>query len=152
VIDTIVYVVDRRGTAYGVRDLTGAPLQVQRCSDDLTEDCRIDSCLPDGMCDGSGHCTNSPTEFCSSDTCEPTGVCGTVGRCSNDPVEACLPDNCVAYGAVCNSDTSECQCDQCAAAGFPCTPDTCMPDGTCQMVNGTLVADGPVDVAASPIT
>ena len=47
VIDTIVYVVDVQGTAYGLSDLNGMVVQLQRCAGDPTLDCRTDSWPPE---------------------------------------------------------------------------------------------------------
>jgi len=72
VLDTIIYVVDQQGTAYGVRDLDGSIIQVQRCTRDpnQSQDCRTDSCLPNG-----GTCTGNPKRCsisgldCTQDSC-----------------------------------------------------------------------------------
>jgi hypothetical protein len=72
VLDTIIYVVDQQGTAYGVRDLDGTIIQVQRCTrnPNQSQDCRTDSCLPNG-----GTCTGNPKRCsisgldCTQDSC-----------------------------------------------------------------------------------
>jgi outer membrane protein assembly factor BamB len=83
--DTIVYVVDTQGVAFGVRDSSGMLLQLQRCSDDLTRDCRTDSCLPGGTCGDNGRCSNDATLTCSSDSCGDDGVCTVLPFCDNPP-------------------------------------------------------------------
>lgn len=76
VSDTVVYLVDTQGTAYGVRDLTGQVFQSQLCSEDINVDCRTDSCNPTGVqpppdvCDPSTHfCTMHSGQPCTQDTC-----------------------------------------------------------------------------------
>jgi hypothetical protein len=72
VLDTIIYVVDQQGTVYGVRDLDGSIIQIQRCTRNPleSEDCRTDSCLPNG-----GTCTGNPKRCsvsgldCTQDSC-----------------------------------------------------------------------------------
>src|SRR5215470_10049988 len=43
VTDTIVYVVDTQGTAYGLRDLNGTIVPLQRCSLDVTQECMMNN-------------------------------------------------------------------------------------------------------------
>lgn len=78
--DTIVYIVDVTGTVTGVRDATGAVVQLQRCSLLPTQSCRMDSCPPgQGSCNGgTQRCSISNVE-CTTDTCLPDdGTCTAV--------------------------------------------------------------------------
>jgi len=86
VLDTVIFVVDEQGTAYGVRDLNGSIMPIQRCSippnngNGLPNSCRTDSCLPfNQMCDTStNRCTGgaNPTQRCTRDSCLPDqGTC-----------------------------------------------------------------------------
>jgi outer membrane protein assembly factor BamB len=141
-IDTIIYLVDPQGTAYPIRDATGMRLQIQRCSDDITEDCRIDSCPPGLTCSSSNVCTSAtgPTTMaCSQDTCLPTGVCLVRGRC-NDPLQTpCFVNSCEPGG---EPDAGMCASDSmpplCTASKKPClpAPDTC-PDDACNSATNT---------------
>jgi outer membrane protein assembly factor BamB len=82
--DTIVYVVDVEGTAYGLRDLNGSVVKVQRCSNSPTLDCMTDSCLPGGgICGSNNVCV-----------CVPGSDCTVSGV-------ACTPDSCLATGGIC---------------------------------------------------
>jgi len=72
VFDTIVYVVDVNGTAYGVRDLDGTVVQVQRCTNDPSQDCRTDSCLPNGgVCNSSNNRCSVSGKTCTQNSCLP---------------------------------------------------------------------------------
>lgn len=83
IFDTIVYVVDTQGVAFGVRDSSGMLLQLQRCSDDLTQDCRADACVPDGTCGNNNRCSNDNTLTCSPDSCGDNGDCTVLPFCDN---------------------------------------------------------------------
>jgi outer membrane protein assembly factor BamB len=90
--DTIVYIVDRNGTLYGIRDSTGQPMVTQRCSDDVERSCRFDSCeiagseCKNNKCD-IGECSDDPTTTCMNDDDCPEGT-GTCDRMD------CTPDSC----------------------------------------------------------
>jgi len=89
VTDTIVFVVDNQGTTYGVRDLDGSLMPIQRCSEtaqpnELPLSCRTDSCLPFGQI-----CDPNTARCCPPD--EPDCENGAMPnlRCTRD---SCLPD------------------------------------------------------------
>lgn len=123
VVDTIVYVVDTEGTAYGLRDLNGTIVQLQRCSnnpDNPTEDCRTDSCPPPLTCGDDSRCTvATPT----SDQRRPGDSHGTTGIPTPTPGEACTRDSCLAENL-----------------------------GTCTAYDGSmLIPDTPVPISTSPV-
>lgn len=121
-IDTIIYVVDVDGKAYGVRDLTGRALQMQGCSNNLTLDCTFDSCAPTGVCNpDSARCSMPEGQPCVQDSCLPEGACGVLGRCSNDRNQVCI------------------------------VGDACTPDGTCEPLEGFFVAGDTVQIDTSPV-
>ena len=121
-VDTIVYVVDAQGTAFGLRDFNGQPFPVQRCTGGdtpatartPTTSCRTDSCQPPTTCDvASGRCKlptptpggdavpadeawedTAPRAYASDgyDSGETSGV--TVP--TPTPLPACTRDTCVA--------------------------------------------------------
>lgn len=66
--EPIVYVVDREGTLYGVRDSTGQVLELPRCTAS-NEACTVDSCqsASEGTCQ-DGHCTDTGSD-CTADSC-----------------------------------------------------------------------------------
>jgi len=84
-LDTIVYVVDQGGKAYGVRDSNGTIMPIQRCSitkagDLVPSSCRTDNCLPFGQtCNTStARCEGGamPNLRCTPDSCLPDlGTC-----------------------------------------------------------------------------
>jgi outer membrane protein assembly factor BamB len=86
--DTIVYVVDTTGTAFGVRDSNGMLLQLQRCTEDLTQDCRTQSCDPEqGECGDNGRCSIDTEQSCTRDSCmtNGNGTCIALPTCENPP-------------------------------------------------------------------
>ena len=88
--DTIAYIVDTEGTAFGVRDSNGMLLQLQRCSEDLTQDCRTDSCMAgQGTCESNNRCSIDTTQTCTRDSCmsNGNGTCTPLPPC-NDPPQA----------------------------------------------------------------
>lgn len=90
--DTIVYIVDRNGTLYGIRDSTGQPMVTQRCSGDIERSCRTDSCEIEGS-------------ECRNNRC-------TIGECSDDPDITCMDDDdCPEGTGTC--DRMECTPDSC---------------------------------------
>ncbi|MDX2171372.1 MAG: hypothetical protein SF182_30185 [Deltaproteobacteria bacterium] len=94
IFDTIVYLVDREGTLYGIRDSTGQPLVTQRCSDDLQRSCRTDSCDVD-----EGSCKNNKC---------------TIGRCADDETLICMENSdCAAVGGDCTR--TDCTPDSCVS-------------------------------------
>ena len=95
VIDTIVYAVDVEGKAYGVRDSTGQPLQLQGCSNNLTLDCTFDTCPPDGTCRATPAARIRRPRRARGQLGPPEAMCGVLGRCSNDRNQVCIfPDAC----------------------------------------------------------
>lgn len=97
--DTIVYVVDTQGMAFGVRDSNGLLLQLQRCicppgstdeqcANDLTLDCRLQSCEPEqGTCGDDGRCDMDTMQTCTRDSCmtNGNGTCTPLPPCENPP-------------------------------------------------------------------
>jgi outer membrane protein assembly factor BamB len=138
-IDTVVYAVDPEGTAYAVRDATGTALQLQRCSDNVDEDCRIDSCAPPQTCNSSDVCgtaTSGPS--CTPDSCLPTGMCLLRGRCRDTPATACFLNTCLLEDGECNPTTA-----LCSISGRPCLIETCPPGGgTCNSETNTCTGSG----------
>lgn len=121
VTDTIVYATDTLGTAYGIRDLTGMPMPVQRCALDSTKTCVVDSC-PTGQTCVSKHCSGSG-ESCTEDSCEKHGL----GICE------------VAEGIICVTGETP------VAPGAPC-PDVPIAVTTSPAVSGDLfVVVGTID-------
>lgn len=76
VVDTIVYGVDTQGMVYPVRDSNGTLIQPQRCTGDLTRDCRMDSCevAGTGTCLASDRCSVTGIA-CTRDSCGERGPC-----------------------------------------------------------------------------
>ncbi len=153
VFDTIVYIVDREGTLYGIRDQTGQILAIQRCTKDTERSCRTDSCDPEleGTCMG-GKCSISHTD-CTQDSCisDNKGSCEIlpVQRCSTDPGRSCTADSCDSAQGTCTS-------GKCSVSQTNCTPDSCIADddGTCETIgsSGLLpITGGTVEVRTSPV-
>ncbi len=81
VFETVVYVVDERGTLYGIRESNGQLAVFNRCSgseENLT--CTPDSCDPDeGTCGEEDRLCSVSKDSCMPDSCLPdNGTC--VGR------------------------------------------------------------------------
>lgn len=103
--DTIVYVVDTQGTAFGVRDANGMLLQLQRCPggpDDphpFTQDCRLQSCEPgQGKCENNNRCSDDDTVTCTRDSCETSdmGTCTLLPYCTDvEPGVPCSNTNAI---------------------------------------------------------
>ena len=83
-LDTIIYLADRDGLLYGVRDLTGEIWERQYCSEakEVTM-CRMDGCPPD-----KGTCDKTKNRCCVGDTCNDT---------------KCTPDSCESNQGTCTS-------------------------------------------------
>ena len=124
VVDTIVYVVDTQGTAYGLRDLNGTILQLQRCSNNPnnpTQDCRTDSCPPPLACSANTDRCEVPAP--TSGQRQPGDSQGTTVLPTPTPGEACSRDTCVLDN-----------------------------HGTCTVYDGTmLIPDAPVGISTSPV-
>lgn len=132
--DTIVYVIDENGTAYGVRDSNGTVFEPQVClPSQSTQTCRTDSCLPnDGTCT-NGKCSISGAT-CSADSCPSGDTCTVVPRqCSNQPAVGCTTDTCPPNAGTCEE-------GKCSMSGATCTSDSCAPDGVCVAQQGTFLA------------
>jgi outer membrane protein assembly factor BamB len=120
--DTIVYVVDTQGTAFGVRDANGLLLQLQRCPggpddpDPFTQDCRMDSCEPgQGECGNNNRCSQADTVTCTRDSCETNNIgecvllplCRDVEQgvpCSNTMTIPSAPATTIAASPVLSND------------------------------------------------
>jgi hypothetical protein len=120
VFDTIVYTVDVEGNVTGVRDSTGEVFQPQRCSQQLTLSCSMDSCQPgQGTCDtDTNRCSLAPTVVCTGDSCQP--------------------NNCVA-------DTNRCSISEADCSVTPCEANTCT-----ALTGMVPVTEGPVTIETSP--
>lgn len=90
--DTIVYVVDVEGTAYGLRDVNGRVVQVQRClPSSPTLDCMTDSCLPNDKCNTATNLCTISGVACTPDSCTTTG-----DTCQVSPGIKLIPETPVA--------------------------------------------------------
>jgi hypothetical protein len=118
--DTVVYVVDAQGTAYGLRTLDGQPYPVQRCTGGTppafastpTTSCKTDSCQPPTTCDvASGRCRLPTPEGADAPYEEAADTYAPPAQAANDfdpsaetpsapptptPLPACTRDTCVA--------------------------------------------------------
>jgi hypothetical protein len=109
--DTVAYVVDVDGIAFGVRDQNGTLLQLQRCSpadpDEMPQDCRMDTCLPLGMECINNRCDGIPDgTVCTRDSCPSGRVCTTLPLCDDPPQSGCANTLRIPADATSQVDTS----------------------------------------------
>jgi hypothetical protein len=155
--ETVVYVVDTQGTAFGLRDLDGQPFPVQRCTGGMfpptpTQSCKTDSCQPPTTCNGStGRCempTPSPTSSAESSSADsaPAAVPPAYRSyyTTGDPLQDTVPSPTPTQLPACTRDTCV------VAMRGTCETSPATIEIPSQMVQEMVPASSPL-IATSPV-